>query len=101
MFVAANNAVCYIKSKYTSSVWVLVQSPVLHLVVLQLYDMKSVYYSPLAYTVGVGVGVNFMTTDMEDEPPFLKGLHCVATVTKQFCRFHLHLSPPLHQPNSS
>lgn len=101
MFVAANKAVCYTETKFISGVWVLVQAPVLRLVVLQLHNMKSLYSSPLAYTVGAGVGLNFMSTDMEDEPPFLKRLHCVATVTKQFCRFYFHLSPSLHQPKSN
>ncbi len=58
-----------------------------------LPHQKDVYYGCISTTVEFGAEANFVTTDMEDESPFSKkGLHCVATVTKQFCRFHLHLS---------
>lgn len=64
-----------------------------------LMRTRSNVYTPVSvYTVGVGNKVDFKTTNMEDELQFSpkKCLHCVATVTKQFCRFHLHLSslPP-------
>lgn len=65
----------------------------------QRYSLKRITTgesTPVSFvsTVGVGVGANFLTTDMEDEPPFSlkKGLHCVATVTKQFYRFYIDLS---------
>lgn len=64
-----------------------------------LMRTRSNVFTPVfVYTVGVGNKVDFKTTNMEDELQFSpkKCLHCVATVTKQFCRFHLHLSslPP-------
>lgn len=47
--------------------------------------------SSLASSVGVGVGSKLYYMAI-GEPPLSKGFHCCTTVTKQFCRFYLHVS---------